>query len=378
MSAVVIGAGLAGAVAAARLAHHGVAVTIIADRPGATILHGGGWLLGLEILTRFGLPAPQMDAALEFIEAGLADLALVDGPFTLLDVDGVPRAVDLAPATHAAADGFTGRRGVADLQGLGHPFAQMCAGHTPVPVQYPQWPDAFGRSFAATAARLDAQPAEVDTLIAALQAGLRDQPVDALLLPPILGLGDANALHDRIQAALGIPIAEALGTLPSTPGLRLDRALTAWLAQVGVTRQRARVTAIDVAAGRVEWADGSITAQAIILATGGVLPGGLGSDQRVTEPLAGLRISPELPVDVMLAVRPDRPYDADLFRAGLPVDDRMRPVGYDAAPVHPGLFAAGDLLAGPDGAADACGSGVALLSGYLAADAAAAHLKEGR
>ena len=87
MTAVVIGAGLAGVVAAARLAERGIETTVIADRPGATIFHGGGWQLGMEILTRFDLPAPQMDAAIEFVEAGLPTLSLTDGPFTLLDVE---------------------------------------------------------------------------------------------------------------------------------------------------------------------------------------------------------------------------------------------------------------------------------------------------
>ena len=383
MTAIVIGAGIAGAVAAARLADKGVATTVIADRPGASILHGGGWLLGMENLTRFELPAPAMDAALEFVEAGLPGLGLADGPFTLLDVDGVPRHVDMAPATHAAGHAFcdpafNGRVGVIDLAGLGHPFAQMCPWLETISIPWPEWTGAFGRSFAAAAARVEADSQEADRLITALQAGCRDRKLDAVLLPPVLGLGSAMALHARAQGALGVPVAEALDTLPSTPGLRLDRALSAWLTRLGVQRERARVTAIDAAAGTVTLPDAVLSAKVIILATGGVLPGGLTSDQVMTEPLAGLRVTPELPVDVMLAVRPDRPYDADLFRAGLAVDAQMRPIGYDGEPVHPALFAAGDLLAGPDVAADACGSGVALLSGFLAADAAVAHLKGGR
>lgn len=375
--ALVIGAGLAGAVAAARLADRGLSVTVIADRPGATIHHGGGWLLGLESLPRFGLPAPTMDTALEFVINGLGVLDLYDGPFTLLDVDGVPRDVDVAPSTHAAADAFTGTRGVADLVGLGHPFAQMCADHVQVPVEWPTWTGAFGRSFAAAAARIDADPAEVDALIAAIRAGLATQPVDALLLPPILGIRDPSALHARFEEALDLPVGEALGTLPSTPGIRLDRALAGWLDGLGVTRTRGRVTAIDAVAGVVHLGEQAVSARAIVLATGGVLSGGLTSDQRLTEPLAGLRLTPELPVDVMLAVRPDRPYDADLFRTGLPVDRQMRPTGHDGVAVCPRLFAAGDVLAGPDPAADACGSGVAVLSGFLAAEAAARCVQEG-
>ena len=42
----VVGGGLAGTVAAARLIALGRNVTLVHDRPGATALHGGGWLLG--------------------------------------------------------------------------------------------------------------------------------------------------------------------------------------------------------------------------------------------------------------------------------------------------------------------------------------------
>ena len=382
MSALVIGAGLAGVVAATRLADRGVAVQVVADRPGATALHGGGWYLGLQQLARLGLPTPRIGEALAFVGEGLVDLDLLDGPFALLDTDGARRVVDLAPATHAAAAAFDGPVALIDLTGLGHPFAAMLRaafGDRPTEVVEVPFPDEaaiFDRSFAALAALLDAPDAQA-RLRDALTRALTGRAVCGVLLPPVLGVTTAAAQRQALTEALGLPVAEALGTLPSTPGLRLHRALEGWLARCGVPVRRGRVERIEPAEGRV-WLDGeAVRAEVIVMATGGPLPGGLASDGRVHEPLAGLRLSPALPHDLLSAVNPTRPYGEALFRTGVAVDAQFRPTRHDGDPVARGLFAAGDLLGGPDGVSDACGSGLALLTGFLVAEHAAAMLGGG-
>ncbi len=362
MSVVVIGCGLAGATAAARLRTLDVPVTVVAARSGATIMHGGGWYLGLERLRRFGLAAPRIGEALELLGSGLdEELDLADGPFALTDTDGVRRVVDLAPRNHARAATFEACA-VADLVPLGHPFAAMQPAGTPVPVDYPRWAGAFDRSFAAVAARLE-QADEQDLLIDSLRSALGGGDHPALLLPPILGLRSSNALRARLEEALQIPVAEALGTLPSTPGLRLDGALRRWLSRLEVPVRRARVAALDIDALALRIGEERLVADTVVLATGGLALTG--------PPFTGLRTDPELPVDLMSAVHPDRPYGGALFRAGVPVDERLRPTAHDGRPIHPRVFAAGDVLAGPDSVGDHCSSGVAVLSGYLAAEHAA-------
>lgn len=365
MSVLVVGCGIAGATAAARLRALDVEVTVVADRPGATALHGGGWYLGLKRLPRLGLPGPRIGEALELLGGGLDDeLELEDGPFALTDTDGVRRVVDLAPRNHAQGATLT-EYAVADLAPLGHPFAELHAGGTTVEVAYPLWEGAFDRSFAAVAARLEGSAEEEAALTEALVAALKGASYRGLLLPPVLGLESAAKVRARLEAALGIPVAEALGTLPSTPGLRLDGALRRWLARIGVTLRRARVTAVDTADCAVHIGEERLDADAIVLATGGVMPGGL---TVAGEGLAGLRVAPELPVDLLHAVHPDRPYGGALFSTGVPVDTRLQPMRHDGRPVHPRLFAAGDLVAGGDSVGDRCSSGFAALSGYLAAE----------
>lgn len=376
-SAVVVGAGLAGTVAAARLATLGVKVTVVADRPGATAMHGGGWYLGLGRLKEFHIPTPRIGEALEFVSDGLVELALEDGPFALTDVEGVRRVVDVAPRTHARAVRLARPLAVADLAPLGHPFAEMQPGGTVVAVNYPRWPGAFGRSFAAVAARVEASEDEQTALVEALKSTLAGADFGSLLLPPILGLGCAEPLRDRLEEALDLPVAETLDTQPSTPGLRLDAALRAWLGRLHVELRRGRVTGVDLDQGVVRTGEQAVAADAVVLATGGVIPGGLSSDLEIREPLCGLRVAPELPVNLLRAIHPERPYGGALFRAGVAVDERFRPIHYDGRPVHARLFAAGDLLAGPDRVAHGCGSGVAVFSGYLAANALAEALAVG-
>lgn len=367
MTVAVVGAGLAGAVAAARLKDRGVDVVVVADRPGATALHGGGWYVGAGRLPAW-LP-PRLDEALAFVRKGLAELDLVDGPFTLPDDQGARRVVDLAPAAHAAAAGLPEPFAVADLVPLGHPFARMQPRGEVLPVEYPGWPDAFDRSFAAVAARLDAEPRERVRLKAALERALAGTGFRGVLLPPILGLQRSADLRRELEDSLGLPVAEALGTSPSAPGLRLSGALARWLDRVGVPVRRGRVHRVDPAAGRLETSAGDVRAPAgIVLATGRALPGGLATHEEVREPLAGLPLTPTLPVDLLRAVEPPGPWGGALFRAGVAVDARCRPIGLDGAPIHPRLCVAGDLIGGFEPLADRCASGAAVLTGYLAAE----------
>lgn len=275
MSVTIIGAGLAGTVAAARLAALGQTVRVIHDRPGVTPMHGGGWLLGLETLARAGVPTGRMDEALALVTQGLADLGLQDGPFDLRDADGVLREVDVAPASHAAAARLPAGSAAVDLLGLGHPFAEMCSGFKVLAVEWPTWPGAFGRSYAAAAAQVEADASHLSALTAALQQALATAPAPGLLLPPVLGVAGVEARRLALEAALGVPVAEALGTIPSTPGLRLWQALAAWRARLApaVVEVQGRVTAVDLAARTLTIGDAKQPFDALILATGGLHPG---------------------------------------------------------------------------------------------------------
>lgn len=367
--AFVIGGGFAGAVAAARLRQRGVDVTLVADRPGATTMHGGGWQIGAPALERAGLAVEHLDDALAFVADGLAPLALRAGPFTLTDDLGARHAVDLAPDIHADAAELPASFAAVELRGLGHRFDQPRGER--VVVDWPRGPEMFGRSYAAAAVQLDAEA--LDGLGRALKVALVGGQHRGVLLPPVLGLLDAERHRRALSDALGVPVAEALCTTPSTAGLRLDRAIAAWLARAGVRVERGRVARIDPDTRQITFADGqTLDADAIVLATGGRFTGGLVTLEgaRLTEPLVDLPIEPRLPVDPLRATRPEQ-RAGPLFTAGVRCDAAQRPIRKDGRPAAEGIWVAGDLCGGLDPLVDRCGSGRAVLTGYVAATSAA-------
>ena len=215
-----------------------------------------------------------------------------------------------------------------------------------------------------------------DALRAAVGAG---GGAGAALLPPVLGLDPGAGVVQRLSARAGLPVAETLSDVPSVPGLRLQRAIDARLAAAGVEVLRADLAAAPAPGEPVSLADAAVTARAWILATGRFVGGGIARRGVLAEP--ALRLSVQAAegreAGVHLAVRPaasltvrDRRRPQPLLSAGLRVDRTLRPLDEQGRVVHPRLFAAGAVLGGHEQATDGTGLGVAILTGFLAAHAA--------
>ncbi len=379
---VIVGAGLAGTLAAVRLRTLGVSVRLLSLPGGATPLHGGGWALGRDALrTLHPYADPALDAAIDFTRAGLEPLALQEGSFELPDTEGTLRHCELAPTTHAAADAPGERLGVVDLLPLGHAFAAMQGRGTVIPVDWPPFPDVFGRSFAAIAMRLDTESQEPARLTEALKRGLRGRDVSTILLPPILGVQRAEEHRRALESALGVRVAESLDTSPSTPGLRLQAALDAWRRKVGVKVENVEVLGLSFAPLAVrttgEPGGGSIPADAIILATGRYLAGGLRSHGRVAPALLDAAVTPAVPTNPLHDASLRGPWGSAVFAAGLPHDRAFRVAGLDGEPLHPRLFAVGDVLGGLDTVLAGCASGLCLLSAWVASQTISASYPGG-
>jgi glycerol-3-phosphate dehydrogenase subunit B len=195
------------------------------------------------------------------------------------------------------------------------------------------------------------------------------------LLPPVLGLDPRARVAERVAAAAGLPVAELVSDPPSVPGLRLDQAILARLAEAGV-----EVLAGSVAAGArpgaaVTVGDTEIVARAWVLATGRFVGGGIERHGALVEPLLGIPVqaSEAGASGVHLAGRPaasltvrERRAAQPLLAAGIRVDASCRPLGDDGLPLHYRLFAAGSVIGGHEHAADGTGLGVAILSGRVA------------
>ncbi|MFN3198130.1 MAG: hypothetical protein ACE366_06900 [Bradymonadia bacterium] len=373
---VVIGAGITGAIAAGHLAGTGAEVTLVSARPGSTIMHAGPWALGREALGQIRPAlAEVMPDALEAIQAALPELALEAAAGPYVDVEGVSWRGEWAPATHRAQAQLPEGYAVVDLAPLGQPFATLVNFESGCPVLTVDWPaeGCFGRSFAWAAGRVDADEGAFDALVQALTAAISKAPgsISGLLLPPIAGLRQPAETLKRLQAQVGLPLAEAVGGTPSTPGLRLHMALDRWIASLPVQRIQGEVSRVDASPLTVHLPDQTLSPDAVIVATGGVIPGGLRElEEGMCEPLTEVHLTPKLPVNPLEAAAPEGPWGGPLFRVGVPTDADLRLIHPNGEPLHPCLFAAGDLLAAGDAVVSGWASGLCLASGWFAAQKA--------
>jgi glycerol-3-phosphate dehydrogenase subunit B len=221
-------------------------------------------------------------------------------------------------------------------------------------------------------ALLHDDPERLDWLTARLIEARRLVP-DAvgIMLPPWLGIEHERATF--LSHAVGLPCGEALGGVGSSAGVRFERARDRALASAGVSTPKgwARVVRpLRTNAWGIVVSSGAETLEiecdAVVLATGGVLGGGLAytpAGSYVAKALPDtprplLQVTCEAPVTLGANGRPlDDPSslfggaperhawplseDPLLDRAGILVGDEGEVQG------APGLFAAGEVAAGP-------------------------------
>ncbi len=201
------------------------------------------------------------------------------------------------------------------------------------------------------------------------------ESVGAVLFPPILGRR-GTSLAARLSGLLGCPCTEVLSGPPSPPGLRLQEALDAALMTAGVPIVESEVRCERPGSGTFTLQDGqSIEAASVVLATGKFIGGGITRLQHFREPVfdlplfAGGSRAQDQYIGDLLADRFQGEHQ--VFRVGVRIDSGLRPVGLSGQPCDPRLFAAGSVISGYDPAADKTGLGVAIFTGYLAGEAGA-------
>jgi glycerol-3-phosphate dehydrogenase subunit B len=419
----VVGGGMAGAVAALAARDAGARVALVRRAPGATALSSGAvsvapdhgvlpgdplsWRRGpLESARRVAAlhpdhPYAAVGAGLERLGEALAFAARQLGEVLVPPLDRqrfvmtpygtavpcalVQRTMEAGDLLHARAPvvvvGFSGHLGfdarlvhdgLRRLAPLGAPAAALAE------------IDPFGGELATArphdlARALEAPGAAEaagDLLRAALPAG-----AGVALLPPVLGLTAASRVADRIASRAGLPVAETLSDVPSVPGVRLQDGIETRLAAAGVTLVEAALEPGGRPGRPARAAGREILAGAWVLATGRFVGGGVRRRGALEEPLVGapIQAAEGRESGVHLAGRPpasltlrDRRAAQPLLSAGVRIDASLRPVDERGRPVDPRLFAAGAVVGGHEQATDGTGLGVAILTGYLAGRAAAA------
>ncbi len=366
----VAGGGLAGCAAAVAARLAGAEVTLAWRAPGASALHSGAFAFDPDLaalpaahpLRRLELDPLQLgsalDAAVDALLTGLrmAGLELAGSwrsAAAYADLHGRPRTAALVPA--AAAGGELGSLRTRRVAVVGFDrVSDYDAETTAETMRELAGVDAFAHPVEAADLPVGASLTDLVGRAAPPLAGVR---AEAIAFPPgLAGLPDRGF--------------ELLATTPSPFGWRLHQALHAWVGAAGAHLRRLE---IDGFAGDQEHLEAALAgterleADAFVLATGRFIGGGLRKERRVDEPLLGLEAAfagapahgnPRLPHLEYLDPDP-------AFLTGVATDRRLRPGGFQ------NLYAAGALLAGWDEAGPG-GSGVPLLTGWLAGGFAAA------
>lgn len=407
---IVIGAGLAGLTAAVRLARAGVAVTVVTKGLGGLQLSQGtidilGYapdrvvrpLVSVASLAvrepshpyaRIGTAAVR--AGVDFVRDVVGADLLVGDPetnVTLPTAVGAVRPTALAQPSMLAGAAVSGARfAIVGLRRIKDFHPQLVAENLArtvltdggrlsaraVVVDVPAREGESDSSGVAYARAFD-DPAFRARFAAQVGPLLNDDEIVGL--PAVLGLNDLHAWKD-VAKRLGHLVFEIPLPPPSVPGMRLNLAVTAAARAAGArvvlgspvvahSLRDGRLAAVTIAA-----AGGSreLAGDAFVLAGGGFESGALAMDSHgeVSEtvfglPLAGLDAGDLIHGDYWGADQP-------LFRVGVRVDDQMRVLDADGAPVWPNLRAAGGVLAGATRWKEKSGDGIAVGSAIAAAD----------
>lgn len=409
---IVLGAGLAGLVAAIRLAEAGLRVVTVAKGYGSLRLAPATIdILGYrpdrvdspaQDLPGFAAAHPEHPYALispdtladsvQWLKEHVGTYAYVGDPsanMLLPTAIGVPRPSAVAPETMAGGD--VRRAGPVVIAGLGvlkdfHPSvaaenlqAATTANGRAVqarPVMLNPSPNGPADVSALGLARQFEDGPFRNSVAAELRAAVRDE--ETIGLPAVLGMDQARSVWTELQQAVGRPVFEIPTAVPpSVPGMRLARALQDRLRQaggrfvlgaqaVGPELRNGKLAGVRIqSAARVtprmcRW---------VVLATGGLASGGIEVDVSgaVTEQALGLPVRAPGPGET--GFLPGYLSDHPMETAGLRVDQALRPVGPDDEPVYPNAYAAGAVIGGARPWREKSGDGISLTTGYLAADA---------
>lgn len=406
---VVVGNGLAGSAAALFAAKRGLSVAVVGSGsqlplssglldlagmvPGDTAYSTRPWETLSALAQAFpGHPygkigAPTVREAFEtflgFLDAEGVGYRTCEANGRLVTSVGTPKASYALPETMVAGATalkkgwktlIVGLRGLKGFQAS--QVAQSAAGFWPGLCPVEVAPEGLGRPGdlypEALARELDL-PQGRERLIQAITPYLNGHR--AVGLPPVIGMEKSREALSHLEETLQVPCFEIPGMPPTAAGVRLREALDRAFSRYGVAAfVGGHVTAVaDTGEGffltaSLRGNEKVISAHRMILATGRFMGGGLVGDRhRVTEPLLGLPVTqPPCRDDWHRCDLLDARGHA-VNRAGVTVDEAMRPLSANGAPVHPNLFAVGSILAHQDWKREKSGAGISLATAFRAA-----------
>ena len=361
MKVAVLGGGIAGAAAAFEISRHGGRATVVHEAAGSSSLYSGA--LDLELWDRATGVSP-LRAELSAFSDELGAWQLAAAPLRVATLEGNVRPARGGDRALLDLEACAGKRvAVVDLERddwdatllaksfAGSAWAQRTHTHffevRVVALQKGFERRISGYDFAA----LHDGPERAQALLAAVRAS--GVTPDAWLFGPWLGI--ERALAGELSQALGLPVGETTSGLGGSAGARFENARDRLLGRVSDV-VRARVTSLTRSATgyRIE-SSGQEAREfsAVVLATGGVAAGGVTLERSFERRGGtGFRLSFEAPVALELDAEVLEGVSSlssiDFVELGLGVLSKVGIGTREDSSVrdNPGLFAAGDAVAG--------------------------------
>ncbi len=218
-----------------------------------------------------------------------------------------------------------------------------------------------------------------------LATSLLDIAGDAKIigLPAILGMHNPDHVKAELERLTGLQLFEIPTMPPSVPGIRLRELFEQVFPQKGISlipqqkvarfnfNQEQVILNLSDNYGPIE-----IKAKAAILATGRFLSGGLDARiEGIKETLLDLPVSQPENRSQWYHKNYTDPKGHPINKAGIRVNAQFRPLGENGMPYHPGLFAAGAILANQDWIRSRSGAGIAIASAFKAAQSVQQYLR---
>jgi glycerol-3-phosphate dehydrogenase subunit B len=263
----------------------------------------------------------------------------------------------------AGLKGFSGREVLANL-------GDRWPGLATQRIAFPDM--AGGEIYPEVMARALEVPATREKFAAAIRAVIG--PAKVIGLPAILGMHSPDKVRAEMERLCGVEIFEIPTMPPSVPGIRLRELLEQVLPKKGVTlipQQKVTSLTFDDASATLVLSDSfgpiRVHAQAVILATGRFLSGGLEAHRSgIREHLLDLPVTQPASRAEWYCERYTDVRGHAIHRAGIEVDAAFRPLRHDGRPYDPRLFAAGVIIAHQDWIRGRSGAGIAIATAYKA------------
>ncbi len=197
---------------------------------------------------------------------------------------------------------------------------------------------------------------------------------DIVILPDFIGIDNYSRIHSRLEELTGKYIVEVPNLPPSIPGMRLERGLRSILARYGGELTPGKVTGGLIKDGNLQYINTDATpgyryiSDYYLLATGSFFSGGLSAGFRnISEPVFGLKVTEGGKKKSRYGSRFLGSQGHPFMEFGVETDRKLNPSVAGSGQVK-NLFCAGAVLSGYDPVRECSGGGVAISTGYYAAE----------